>query len=404
MRIAIVWGDDACSGDFAGNAVGQELGEFCAALAGHGHTVTAHPRQQAEQPAEQIQPPYLTVPARVGPPAPVSPARVLPFVGEWAAELTRCWSTEPPDIVHSFGWLGGLAAQLAARRFQLLTVQSFHGLAVTDARSGAVQPNDFERARLEPLLIRGATWVTGGSSEELEVLTRLRRNRARTSVLATGIDAERYTCTDPAWTDHGTHRILQVAPNLQPRNGLDRTIRVLPHVPDSELIIAETSVTDAQNKKRRTQLKRMATELGVSDRVRFANYVAPEDIPTLLWSADVVACTPRLAPRATSALQAMASGRAVVGTAVGALMDTVIGNVTGVLVSPTKPYQLAGALKTMQQQRFQRQSMGSAGRSRVMSRFTWDRIAQDALSIYEQTSNLKTGALGALGENRTTNK
>jgi glycosyltransferase involved in cell wall biosynthesis len=60
-----------------------------------------------------------------------------------------------------------------------------------------------------------------------------------------------------------------------------------------------------------------------------------------------------------------------------------------VLVSPNKPQELAAALKTMQQQRFQRQSMGSAGRSRVMSRFTWDRIAQDALSIYDQTSPAK---------------
>lgn len=392
MRIAIVWGDDASSDEFGGNAIGQEFGEFCAALAGQGHTVTAHPRQHAEQTAEQIQRPYLTVPARVGPPAPVSPAHVLPFVGEWAAELTHRWSAEPPDIVHGFGWLGGLAAQLAARHLQLVTVQSFHGLAVTDARPGARQPTESERARLEPLLIRGAAWVTAGSSEELEVLTRLRRNRARTSVLATGIDVERYTCTDPTWVDHATHRILQIAPNLEPRNGFDRTIRALPHVPDSELIIAETFATDARNKKHRTQLKRMATELGVSDRVHFAGCVAPEDIPPLLWSADVVACTPRSAPRATSALQAMASGRAVVGTAVGALRDTVVGNVTGVLVSPNKPQELAGALKTMQQQRFQCQSMGSAGRSRAMSRFAWARIAQDALSIYHQASPAKTSA------------
>ncbi|MBX9640520.1 MAG: glycosyltransferase, partial [Mycobacteriaceae bacterium] len=220
--------------------------------------MTAHPRQPVAQPGEHLQRPYLRVPAHVGPSGLVSPAHVLPFVGEWAAELARHWSTEPPDIVHSFGWLGGLAAQLAARRLQLVTVQSFHGLAVTDARAGTGRPADSERARLEPLLIRGAAWVTGGSSEELEALTRLRRNRARTSVLATGIDVDRYTCTDPTWLDHATCQIVQVAPNLEPRNGFDRTIRALPHVPDSELTIAETSATDARNKKHRAQLKRIA--------------------------------------------------------------------------------------------------------------------------------------------------
>lgn len=377
MRIAIVWGDDVCADyrDLVGTEVEDECRSLCAALVAQGHTVTAHPR------------------GSVGPPAPAAPAKVLPFVGDWAAELSFQWSNEPPDIVHSFGWLGGVAAQLAARRNHLTTVQSFSGLAATTSGPGPAQSADSERARLEPLLIRSAAWVTGGSSEELDVLTRLRRHRARTSVLSTGVDVERYTCTDPKWADNASYRILQCAPNLQPCNGFDRTIRALPHVTDSELIIAQTSADDTRNRKERVKLKRMAAELGVGNRVHFTGYVAPEDIPPLFWSADVVACTPRLAPRATPALRAMASGRVVVGTTVGALRDAVIGNVTGLLVSPTKPYELAGALNAMQQHRFQRQSMGSAGRSRATSRFSWDRIAQDALSIYHQASHVKTSAI-----------
>lgn len=377
MRIAIVWGDDVYADyqDLVGTEAKDECRRLCAALTALGHTVTGHPREG------------------VGPPAPVASAKVLPFVGDWAAELSRQWAGEPPDVVHSFGWLGGLAAQLAAQRNELITVQSFHGLAATTSVPGKGHSADAERTRLEPLLIRGAAWVTGGSSEELDVLTKLRRNRARTSVLSSGVDVDRYACSDRAWADHATHRIVQVAPNLQPCNGFDKTIQVLPHVPDSDLVIAETSANDARNKRERTKLKRMATELGVAKRVHFTGYIAPDELPPLFWSADVVACTPRLAPRATSALQAMASGRVVVGTAVGALMDTVIGNVTGVLVSPTKPHELAGALKAMQQQRFQRQSMGSAGRSRATSRFTWDRIAQDTLSIYHQASRARISAI-----------
>jgi glycosyltransferase involved in cell wall biosynthesis len=390
VKIAIVWGDDFCADnqDLVENDLQNDCQELCAALARQGHTVTAFPRQVPESAAAT----FRTVPAHVGPRVPVPSNKVLPFVGDWAAELSRQWSSEPPDIVHGFGWLGGLAAQLAARHNKLNTVQSFYGLAATAHGPGKGRSHDRERARIEPLLIRSAAWVTCGSSEELDVLTKLRRNRARTSVLSTGVDVDRYACADPTWAPHGTHRIVQVEPNLQPCNGFDRALRVLPHVPDSELVIAERSPNDARNKKERARLKRMATVLGVSNRVHFAGCVAPEDIPPLLWSADVVVSTPRVAPRATSALQAMASSRAVVGTAVGALMDTVVGNVTGLLVSPTKPYELAAALKTMQSQSFQCQSMGSAGRSRAISRFSWDRIAQDALSIYHQASPAKTSA------------
>lgn len=378
------------SDGFAGSAAGEEWGQFCAALAGQGHAVTAYPRQQVEQPAGQIELPYLTQPAGVGPPVATSPAKVLPHVGEWAADLKRRWSTEPPDIVHSFGWLGGLAAQLAARHFSLTTVQSFYGLAATAPGGG--NPADFERARLEPLLIRSAAWVTAGSSDELDVLTRMRHNRARASVLSVGINVERYAGADPKRPENEKHRILQVAPSLAPVHGLDRTIQALPHIPGSELVIAETAAADRSDRQLRTRLKRMATECGVNDRVVFAGHVAAADLPALLWSADVVACTPRLAPRATPALQAMAGGKVVVGTAVGALTDTVIGGVTGLLVPESKPRELVIALKALQGQRFQRDSMGSAGRCRAISRFAWDRIALDALSTYHQASPLTTAA------------
>ncbi len=391
MRIAVVWGDDAYSDDHVvENAVGEEWGEFCAALADHGHAVTAYPRQHTQPSAARMHR-YLVVPARVGPPAPVPPAAVLPYVGQWAAELAQLWSAEPPDIVHSFGWLGGLAAQLAARRHQLTTVQSFHGLAATTSGSNAAKVAGPERARLEPLLIRAANWVTAGSTEELNVLTKMRRNRARTSVLSTGIDVARYARTAAKSAGTAAHRIVQVTPNLQPCNGIDRTIRVLPQLPDCELLVAQTSDTDLDETDR-TKLQRMAIELGVDNRVEFAGHVVPEEFPSVFCAADVVACTPRLAPRATSALQAMASGRVVVGTAVGALRDTVIGGVTGLLVSPTKPHELAAALKALQSQRFQRESMGSAGRSRAISRFAWDRISLDALNIYHQASHAKISA------------
>lgn len=395
MRIAIVWGDDIYPDhhDLDANDLGEELGEFCEALASYGHSVTACPRQGRRPRAGQTPRPFLTVPTGVGPPAPASPAKVLPFIGEWAAGLARLWSAEPPDIVHSIGWLGGLAAQLAARRDHLTTVQSFFGLAATTPTPIGRQSASSERARLEPLLIRNATWVTGGSGEEMARLAKLRRNRARTSVLSAGIDVARFTDVNPKRDGDGLHRIVQVAPNLASYNGFDRTIRVLPLLPGSELVIAETAAGDSALRKERAKLKRLAVELGVGKRVRFAGRVVPEDLPSLLWSADVVACTPHLAPHATTALQAMASGRVVVATAVGALTDTVIGGVTGMLVSPSKLYDLAGALKILQRHRFQRQSMGSAGRSRALSRFAWNRIAQDALSIYEQASFAKTNAI-----------
>ena len=107
----------------------------------------------------------------------------------------------------------------------------------------------------------------------------------------------------------------------------------------------------------------------------------------LVRSADVVACTPRQPPRATPVLQAMASGVAVVALPVGVLVDLVVDSVTGLVLSTDNPNELAVALRSLPAQRFQCQSMGAAGRSRALSRFTWDRIALDSLNIYRQVSS-----------------
>ncbi|KZS80387.1 hypothetical protein A4G29_11755 [Mycobacterium kansasii] len=170
------------------------------------------------------------------------------------------------------------------------------------------------------------------------------------------------------------------------------TIRVLPKLPAAELVIAESAAAGSRQNRAhdeaRNALKNLAAALQVNDRVRFAGPGAADELPALLRSADVVACTPRQAPRASAALQAMASGVAVVAVSTGALADTVVSSVTGLLVPPDNPRELAIALKTLQEQSFQCAGMGAAGRLHAESRFTWDRIALDTLNIYRQVSSL----------------
>ncbi|OBF15636.1 hypothetical protein A5725_05090 [Mycobacterium kubicae] len=379
MRIAIVHGDDL---------IGDGCEQLAAALAGHGHQVTSYPRRPNHASAEAgAHRDFAVVPICAGPATPQSAAQVLPFVGDWASELARVWSSNPPDVVHGHGWLGGLAAQLAARRHGAPTVQTFRGLTAM-WRPGHVDASQTERARLEPLLVRNATWVTGGSSDELMTLARLRRNRARLSVLSTGVDVSRFNPVGPALDRTHHYRILCFGPDLSGVNGFDRTIRALPKLPGAELVIVETAPS-ADGDTDRAALAGLAAQLGVSDRVHFLGTVAADQLPMLLRSADVVACAPRQGGDATSALQAMASGVAVVAVAVGALTDTIIHSVTGLLVSPNVPREFADALKTLQSQPFRREGMGAAGRLRAESRFNWERIALDALNIYRQADSVQ---------------
>lgn len=373
LRVAIVSGDDV---------VGEDPEQLCAALAAQGHDATLCLRRASRRSAQAAaEGNYHRISVPVGPRKAASPVDVLPYVGEWAATLDRIWSTEPPDVVHAYGWLGGLAAQLAARRRRIPTVQTFLGLAATSRGHAGAERN--ERERIEPLLARSATWATGESSDDVDALARLRHRRARVSTLTCGVDAERYSPAGPAASRNGMQRVLCVAPNPLWHNGLDIAIRALPKVRGAELVIVENDATNNGHDHARTQLQGLAYELGVDDRVRFNGRVADDELPKFIRSADVVACTPRQPPRATTVLQAMSSGVAVVAATVGVLADVVLDDITGLVVSPENPVGLAGATRRLLTQRFQSESMGSAGRSRAMSRFAWQRIALDALNIYE---------------------
>ncbi|BCO58825.1 glycosyltransferase [Mycobacterium intracellulare] len=384
MKIAIVSGDDV---------VGEDPEQLGVALTAQGHDATVCFRRNGPRPAKATAGACRSVAVPVGPRAAADAIDVLPYVGDWAAKLERVWSKEQPDVVHAYGWLGGLAAQLAARRRRVPVVQTFLGLTAASRAHDAASARRSERQRIEPLLARSAAWATGESSAEVDMLAQLRHSRARVSALTCGVDSERYTPTGPEIARDGLQRILCVAPNPLQHNGFDIAISALSRVPGAEVVIAETEATNTVHDDARAQLQYLAKEFGVADRVRFAGTIPGKEMPMWVRSADIMVCTPREPLRPSTALQAMASGVVVVAATVGALADVVLDDITGVVLPPENPVGLAAALRRLLAQRFQCESMGAAGRSRAQSRFAWERIALDALNVYQ--------SLGAQGRAST---
>jgi glycosyltransferase involved in cell wall biosynthesis len=83
------------------------------------------------------------------------------------------------------------------------------------------------------------------------------------------------------------------------------------------------------------------------------------------------------------AIEAMACGVALVATTGGALPE-VVGEdgVTGLLVPPDDPGALAGAIKRLLDDAELRERLGTAGRERVLGRFTWQVTAAGTAAEY----------------------
>lgn len=362
------------------------VAELSGAMVAGGHDVTVYIRRDdPDSPGRMLTVQgYTVVRISAGPSEPVAEADQLDHLGTFAHRLADSWAADRPDVAHAHGWMSGVATQLAARDSQVPTVQTFHGLG-----RGTTGPR--ARRRLERLIARDAGWVAARCTREAVDLIRMGRSRTGLSVVPYGVDLDLFSTSGDTAARGGTPRIIAAGRALEGK-GFDIVIAALPAIADAEFVIVggpDRRRLDDDPEVRR--LRALAQRLGVGQRVRFTGAVDRQDMPALLRSADVVACTAWFEPFGTVPLEAMACGVPVVASAVGGLVDSVVHDVTGRLVPPGRPRECAAAVSAILQEDFLRRSLGLAGRDRACARYSWCRVAEDTVRIYDRLATERAG-------------
>lgn len=93
-----------------------------------------------------------------------------------------------------------------------------------------------------------------------------------------------------------------------------------------------------------------------------------------------------------SLTEAMMYGLPVVASRVGGMPEIVEHGVTGLLVEPADPEALAQALCEMLADRQRQRSMGAAGRSRALDRFSWRKSSDTLLTLFENATGEPSSA------------
>ncbi|MHB1323023.1 MAG: glycosyltransferase family 4 protein [Coriobacteriia bacterium] len=117
----------------------------------------------------------------------------------------------------------------------------------------------------------------------------------------------------------------------------------------------------------------------------FAPGLWPHGLIAEAWRRSLFGTMPSICLDAcpTSAMEAMAAGRAVVASARGGLSDIVDDGVTGILVPPGDSGALAAAMRRIAEDPQMRQRMGRAGRERFERRFRSDVVIERIESLYQ---------------------
>lgn len=130
------------------------------------------------------------------------------------------------------------------------------------------------------------------------------------------------------------------------------------------------------------ELRRMAWELGVNEKVLFTGFIPDEDRDRLYRVADCAVFPSLYEPFGIVALEAMAHRCPVVVSDIGGLREVVTHGQTGVTCYPGDPGSVAWAiLHTLQHPEWTQQRVEAAYRQ-VRDEYNWDRIAGLTLGVY----------------------
>jgi glycosyltransferase involved in cell wall biosynthesis len=130
----------------------------------------------------------------------------------------------------------------------------------------------------------------------------------------------------------------------------------------------------------RQQLERDAASLGLHDDVEFLEFV--HDTAAFFADIDLYVMPSLFEGLGVAALEAMAAGKPVIASRVGGLAESVVDDVTGLLVSPGDPAQLADAIEKLHRQPARAVALGRHGRERVQRHFSLEQMALSNEAYY----------------------
>jgi D-inositol-3-phosphate glycosyltransferase len=360
------------------------VAELAVELGRQGHRVTIYTRRGGLGSGERVElAPNVDVEfISAGNALPMSEQEMLPHVREFADRLAKRLAATRPDVIHAHHWLSGLAALSAADGLDIPIVQSFHGLASLHARTGVnASP---ARIRMERALGRGVDALIATTESESAELARLGVTRRRIAAVPSGVDGTKFTPQGDTLLSRGeTPRIVMVSRRFA-EDGVATVIQALTRIPDAELVVAGgPSREELDGDPEVHELRMAAKEAGVAERVTFLGHVDPADVPALLRSADLTVSLPSHHSFGRVPVESMACGTPVVVTAVGGHLDTVIDDVTGVYARPERPAELAHRIRGLLSEGTHLAALGIGGADRVRARYSWERIANETLKVYE---------------------
>lgn len=252
-------------------------------------------------------------------------------------------------------------------------VLTFHGSEILKFANGPIQ------RRLASNLIRHATRVTTLSQYTQELLLARFPEAADKIFLTPGALRSDFTVAPPRFATPKDKIIVLTVGRLHPRKGQLETLHALQRLPAALRARIEYWIVSGRSKGSYEQTVRHAA--AQSDlAVQFFGNISDEELAGVYERADIFAMTSVEHRHSVEGfglvyLEASAHGLPIVAHNVGGVAEAVVDGVTGLLVPPHRPDQLAAAFEKLINDPDLRHKLGAAGQEWA-GRNRWQQSAE----------------------------
>ena len=291
------------------------------------------------------------------------------------------------DIVHSHYWLSGLLGNWAQKLWRRPHIVMFHtlGAAKNSTSVGIREPG--LRLAVERKIVKSCHRVLAPTEREKErLMNYYAAPSEKIGIVPCGVNLDLFFPIEKGIARkklgfNPEDTILLYVGRFDPLKGLNRLMGAMAYFKNRKRLRLLIIGGDGNGDPEFRQLRQTAVDYGIEDKVVFGGRIEQEHLTPYYASADALVIPSHYESFGLVGLEALACGRPVISTPVGAMVTLLRQNKTGQLVKDTSPRGLAKGIESI----ISDLKLFSADRIREsVLRYSWSTVAFAILEEYER--------------------
>ncbi len=296
--------------------------------------------------------------------------RLISLIGLFFKAFRVC-AKERPDIIHTHSIDMAFFVSFAARFYRIPLIHTFHIVTFYDKDQPAL------RRKSELLLARAAhpAIITAPNTHDVRALKKA--GLKQTVLLPNGVDLDFWQAA-PRRTANHEFTFLSVG-RLESQKGYEYVIKAAAKLKQATRQLFHITIVGEGGQKK--SLQRLARTHGVQDIVEFTGRKQPEEVRSLLGTADAAICASLYETTPITLLEAWAVGTPVIMTPVGIMRGVPANSGHVYLVKPRNVSSLSSVMEQVMTDQTSREQVAEAGHQEA-KKYAWAHIAKMAEGFY----------------------